>query len=640
MTETGHGKAIETWVQRLSASARSLLGSAALAALVAVSGVSAAHAQDAAPKGTEGASEVDPASTDPDWAGARGVDNADPVARGKYLTLAADCMPCHTAPNGEEFAGGLMLNTPFGGLSTPNITPDKETGIGSWTFEQFHDAIHNGIGNHGEFLYPVLPFPSFTKITKNDSKAIYAYLQSVKPVNKPRVPSTMSFPFNVRMSLAAWRELFFKPGVYSPDASWPEDVQRGGYLVEALGHCGACHSPRNVMGATETKDAFAGGSVDTFFAPNISSSITDGIGGWSKDQVVEYLTKGATKTKGSVFGPMEEVVTHSLSKIAEEDIEAIAAYLLHTPAQKNLGSWEADTTKHAGAKIYLDNCAQCHQSGGTGIPNAVPPLAGNGAVTATEPDDVISAVIGGLPGRGSYGQMPSFAGQFSDKHVVEVVNYVRTAWGNKGSANATEAKVVSIREELVPDGPGSEAARKLGCPLVTNSGNQNAVTDPGAGIVDLMQGVDDDNISNKISEMLHQLHTNNPSISDADAINDLMVAYCPIVAKEGGSKSQMNKKLHAFLDEVNEQLSSGEMPAGSKVLVKVPLPQETANQVLEDAKSSGQKPGAYLADKITGKSSSDAKPDGTKSGDAKAGDAKAGDAKSGDSAKPADDKKP
>lgn len=547
-------------------------------------------------------SSADDNSNEAAWSGARGVDNDDLVARGKYLTLAADCAPCHTAEGGKPFAGGLMLNTPFGGLTTPNITPDKATGIGNWDFDKFYRAIHEGIGGHGQFLYPVLPFPSFTKITKADAKAIYTYLQSLDPVDAPRKPSTMSFPFNVRYSLAAWRELFFKPGTYAPDASWPEDVQRGGYLVEALGHCGACHSPRNVMGATETDKAFAGGEVDTFFAPNISSSLTDGIGDWSKQEVVDYLTKGADKSKGSVFGPMEEVVTHSLSKIEPADIEAIAAYLLHTKAEPDAddGKKMADKDPKAGAKLYLNNCAQCHQAGGTGLPGAVPPLAGNGAVTATEPVNVISAVVGGLGGVGSYGQMPSFAAALTDEEIVDVVNYVRTSWGNDGSANATKAEVAKIRGEVAPTIQGSEAAAAFGCPRVSESGAENALADPGTGMLSLMKGVTNADMDDKVGEIIYQAHQNNPSATDAELLNDLVAAYCPVVAADGNlSTQQKHARLHAFLEAAETKLSNEEVPAGGKVLVRVPLSKETAKQAKAYAASQSKTQANALADAIS-----------------------------------------
>ena len=498
-----------------------------------------------------------------------GAPGDDLVAKGKYLAEAADCMPCHTGPGGKPFAGGLMLDTPFGGIASANITPDEETGIGSWTEEQFFGALHDGFAADGSYLYPAMPFTSYTKIVPEDAKAIFAYLKTVEPVNVPPVANTLSFPFNVRASLSVWRAMFFTPGAFVPNASAPEDINRGAYLVEGLGHCGECHTPRNVMGAMEGSKDLGGAAIDTFFAPNISSDLRAGIGGWTEDQLYDYLKQGADKTKGTVFGPMAEVVHDSLSKLADSDIRAIIAYLKATPEQLPPKP-EADPRKAEGATVYLNVCSQCHHPDGKGIAGAVPPLANNGAVTAAGPEDVISAVLGGLDGQGSYGQMPSFAATFDDQQVADVVNYVRTAWGNHGPADATPAMVAALRTQLVPTGLGDQAAAAFDCPAVSTLGTSGSLTSPGSGILQLMQGVQPQELLQRIDEIIAALKQANPDESNADLTDDVIAAYCPILAADSAlSDAQKAQRLDQFQSAVTNALGQGAMPASAQILVRV-----------------------------------------------------------------------
>ncbi len=350
-----------------------------------------------------------------------------PDAYGLYMSRAADCMPCHTRPGGTPFAGGLEIDTPFGTLSTPNITPDPDTGIGRWTDDQFYAALHDGIGHAGEYLYPVMPFPSYTKMTREDVLAIKRYLFTLKPVFAPRVPSSMAFPFNVRTSLIAWRELFFTPGTFQPDPAHSADWNRGAYLVQGAGHCGACHTPRNLLGASETAERLAGGTVDQWLAPNISSDPLSGIGDRTVAQIETFLRTGANTSMGVAFGPMSEVVHDSLRYLTDADVHAIAVYLKGGPDHRELDPVNKATKAELrrGSAIYLENCAQCHQEKGRGIPGAVPNLAGNAVVEEFQPHDIIVVILEGLNGTGTYGHMPGFAGALSDQQVSDVANYVR-----------------------------------------------------------------------------------------------------------------------------------------------------------------------------------------------------------------------
>ncbi len=465
------------------------------------------------------------------------------IARGKYLTTAADCMPCHTGPGHAPFSGGLILHTPFGGLSSPNITPDKATGIGNWTDKQFYNAIHYGISPgrsyliFPKFLYPAMPYTSYTKLSYADVMAIKAYLFSLAPVHAPRVPSSMMFPFNQRPVLLGWRLLFFTPGPMHMNPHWDKAMKNGAYLTEALGHCGECHTPRNILSAMELDDAYAGAPIDAFFAPNISSDKTYGVGGWSKADLVAYLHDGGNMVKGSAYGPMGDVVTHSTSQIPVADDEDIATYLQTEtkPQPSNPPPAVPDWAKSAarGATLYVANCAGCHGKTGGGMKPLVPNLAGNDSVTAAQPYNVIGAVLSGLPAWKGLA-MPSFAMKLSDQQIADISNYVRTAWGNKGVANTAPRQVMRLRGIAdVPMG-ADELSDKLGCPRVSPAGGPDMVADPGNGLLDTYQGATAQTVPNRTRELIAAIRANNSTIRPADLTNTLIAAYCPVVAHKRG----------------------------------------------------------------------------------------------------------
>jgi mono/diheme cytochrome c family protein len=369
------------------------------------------------------------------------------VERGEYLARAGDCLSCHTAPGGKPFAGGLPMKTPFGTLVTPNITPDFETGLGSWTGDDFYRALHLGVGKSGRDLYPVMPYTFYTKVTRPDVEAIYAYLQTVAPVRNAVDVNELYFPFDIRLSQMFWRELFFREGTYVPDPSKSDQWNRGAYLVEGLGHCGACHSPRDVFGGIEKSKELTGARVDHWFALNLTGDFRRGLGRWTIPQVVAFLRKGAAKGVSTAVGPMHEVVHNSLRYMTDADLTAMAVYLKSLPPKgaDSPAMGVADAATLQGARLYVDNCGACHQSKGAGLPGAVPPLAGNPVVLASSPADLLSVVIGGVAGRGRYLAMPSFAGRLSDQDIATVANYVRTSWGNTTSSMVGAAQVATIR---------------------------------------------------------------------------------------------------------------------------------------------------------------------------------------------------
>jgi mono/diheme cytochrome c family protein len=378
------------------------------------------------------------------------------LARGKYLTDAADCVSCHTEPNHAPFSGGRVINTSFGGLASSNITPDVATGIGSWTDAQFWRSIHSGISPgrsdvvFPNYLYPAMPFTSYTKLSYDDVMAIKAYLFSLQPVSVAKTPNTLKFPFSQRPLLIGWRMLFFRSGSMRMNPAWSTDVRRGAYLTEALGHCGECHTPRNFMGALIADESLAGAHIDAYYAPNISSDKSNGIGDWSQSDLVSYLFNGGNKDKGSAFGPMGEVVHRSLSQLPKSDMDNIVLYLQSstaarsTPPRDSTVAALADARNH-GATVFAANCAGCHQTNGKGSPPMIPALAGNDSVMARAPSNVIGAVLIGLASLNNGPAMPSFAASLSNAEIAAVANYVRVQWGNTATANATAQDVIRAR---------------------------------------------------------------------------------------------------------------------------------------------------------------------------------------------------
>ncbi|MBB5372511.1 c-type cytochrome [Acidocella aromatica] len=486
------------------------------------------------------------------------TDPAALIERGKYLTAAADCLPCHTGPGHQPFSGGLVMATPFGGLSTPNITPDKETGIGNWSDTDFYNALHYGTApGHSylvfpKFLYPAMPYTSYTKLSYADVMAIKAYLFSLAPVNVAPTPSSMAFPFNQRPVLLGWRLLFFSAGPMKMDPSWDEHMKNGAYLTEALGHCGECHTPRNILSAMELGRAYAGAPIDDLYAPNISSDKTQGVGGWAQADLVAYLHDGGNMVKGSPFGSMGDMVANSTSKLSVSDVVDIATYLQTAtkPQQTTPPPAVADAAASIarGANVYTANCAGCHGKTGAGLPpRFAPNLAGNDSIIADEPYNVIGPVLSGLAPWTKL-PMPSFATKLSDQEIADVANYVRTAWGNQGVANATPAQVLRLRGIASVPASADALSDTLGCPHISPAGGPNTVADPGNGLLNTYQGVTPETLANRTRTLVSAVRANNASISDADLTNTLVAAYCPVVAHTAGlSLSAKQEALRDFI---------------------------------------------------------------------------------------------
>jgi len=372
-------------------------------------------------------------------------DSTSILAKGEYLARAGDCIACHTAPEGKLFAGGLAMKTPFGTLYTSNITPDPQTGIGTWTSDQFYSTMHGGRFPDGGLVYPAMPFASYTKVTRADSDAIYAYLKSIAPVRQANRPHDLRFPYNNRSLIIGWRTLFFTEGEYKPDPTKSADWNRGAYLVEGLGHCGMCHTAINALGGSSQSQAFEGGLIpmQNWYAPSLTSNKEAGLGDWTIEEITDYLRKGVS-SRGAVYGPMADVVYNSLQYLSDDDTRAMAVYLKSlaqgtSPERSStaLPSAESSLLLSLGKPIYDRQCAGCHGATGQGMPPNYPRLAGNQSIEMSSAVNAIRMVLNGGYPPGTAGNprpygMPPFAQRLSDDEVAAVVTYIRTSWGNRG----------------------------------------------------------------------------------------------------------------------------------------------------------------------------------------------------------------
>ena len=378
------------------------------------------------------------------------------VSRGQYLALAADCKACHTVPGGVPFAGGRAFTLPFGTLYTPNITPDRETGIGAWTDAEFVRAVHRGIGRDGRRLYPAFPYGSYALLTDDDVLAIKAYLLSLAPVHRETRANTFAFPFNQRWTLMFWSALFVPGSRFEPVPQQSAQWNRGAYLVEAAAHCGECHTPRNVAFAMDTRKKFAGGQAEGWNAYNITSDPESGIGAWTPAQVAGYLSSVHGSDAGVASGPMAEAVDLSLSHLAPSDIEAMLAYLRTVPAIRDTrlpkptgaaaSSAAAGLSAHpVGKRIFEGSCASCHAWSGAGAMVAQAKLTGVRAVNDPSATNVVQMVLAGsMEADSGRSLMPAFAGSLSDTEIAEVANYVTGRFGAAPS-HVTGEDVAKLR---------------------------------------------------------------------------------------------------------------------------------------------------------------------------------------------------
>lgn len=382
---------------------------------------------------------------------AAGTPDAALIARGQYLTRIGDCEACHTRPGGKPFSGGLPIPTPFGTIYTPNITPDAQTGVGQWSFADFYRAMHEGIGKGGEYLYPAFPFPSYTLLSRDDVKAIWAYLRTVPPTHQVNRDDTLRWPYRIRETMAVWRRLYFQAGPYKPDSAKPAQWNRGAYLVQGLAHCGACHTPRNRLGAKSTEALLAGGSVaiDGWNAPNITPNKFTGIGAWPAGSVRDFLATGRS-VHSDALGPMRDVVQSSLQYLRSDDLGAIVAYLRtvppYGPTQPPAGAPTAPAAATVaqvpgaspkqvppGEALYRKHCAACHGDNGIAKHDYYPNLRNSSVALAPNPTNLVLIILRGgfQASTKAYPypySMPPFGFKLSDQEIAEIANYIRGSW--------------------------------------------------------------------------------------------------------------------------------------------------------------------------------------------------------------------
>ncbi len=382
------------------------------------------------------------------------------LQRGKSLVDAGDCVSCHTVDGGKPFAGGRPIETPFGLIYSPNITPDRETGIGAWSDEEFYNAMHFGTDPKGARLYPAFPYPYYSKLTRSDVDAIRQYLNTLPPVrsaiavsaNNAHRVSGLIWPLNYRFFMRGWDWLFFDPGEFRPNPKKSAEWNRGAYLVEGAAHCGACHTPKNTLGGDENSHLLQGANIQNWFAPQIANDVRSGVGSWSTDDIVEYLKTGRNKFSGAT-GPMAEVVGNSTSKLPDSDLHAIAVYLKDTPgAAVDAGSKPEQKIFASGKAIFADSCAGCHQANGQGVPQMFPPLAHNANVQSSDPATTIRVILEGAQtvptsARPTASSMPAYNWKLSDDQIAAVANFVRNSWGNSAPA-VSASQVAEMRKQL------------------------------------------------------------------------------------------------------------------------------------------------------------------------------------------------
>jgi mono/diheme cytochrome c family protein len=379
-------------------------------------------------------------------AAAAGIDSQDfsQVERGHYLSIVGDCAACHTLPgSGHDLAGGRAIETPFGELIAPNITPDPLTGIGAWTDQEFINSLTKGTGRNGSHLYPAMPYNYYTKVTREDALAIRAYLNTVPAVQNAVNPNQLPFPLDIRASMLVWNRLFFTPGTFRPDPNKSAEWNRGAYLTEGLGHCGACHTPKNFLGGDKTGERLRGYTLQGWVAPDITNDQRRGLGGWSVDEVATYLKTGHSRT-GAATGLMSETVGNSTSHLSDTDLKAIATYLKNQPGQGDNQKQDAPVASsspimNTGGKIYGDECAGCHISNGRGVAGLFPALDGSSVVQQIDPTSLLHVVLRGTRGVATQvaptgAAMPQFGWLLNDDQVAAVLTYIRNSWGNAAPA--------------------------------------------------------------------------------------------------------------------------------------------------------------------------------------------------------------
>jgi len=374
----------------------------------------------------------------------------DLIKKGKEVAVAADCYACHTNGDGEKYGGGVPFPTPFGIVYSKNITPDKQNGIGSYTYNEFSDAIRRGVSKRGN-LYPAMPYDSFHLVTNEDTEALYAYFKSIPAVSQKNKKDEVSFPFNIRMGLKGWNLINLPSHTFKPESNKSETYNRGNYLVNSLGHCGSCHTPRDVTMAIDKSKHLKGNFIAGTMAPDISSSELKRQG-WSQDSIISVLKNGYSK-RGTILGHMTPITYHSLSKMNDNDLNAMAVYLLNSDkkVEEKPLTFNKHDKKDPGYKLYTGYCASCHGMNGQGIPNASPAMAGNATLNQIKPLNTIYTLVYGIKTQrysqtNAFAAMPSYS--FTDEELTQIVNYLQNTFTTLNKTY-TKAQIVEFKKEVM-----------------------------------------------------------------------------------------------------------------------------------------------------------------------------------------------
>ncbi len=475
------------------------------------------------------------------------------VARGKYLADVAHCTACHTADNGEAFAGSRPMGTPFGTLYTSNITSDKETGIGNWSEKDFEGALRRGVAKDGSYIYPAMPYIQFTKITDDDIHALYTYFRTVKPVRQVTKKNEMKFPFNVRIGIAGWQAMYLKKARYVRDTSQSADWNRGAYLVQSLGHCEACHSPTNIAMAPKKGQALQGNVVDHWFAPDISGGQFSSIKDWDQQQIATLLKTGHNDKNQAVVGPMQETVDLGTSKMSDIDLNAIAVYLKNQPVQtadkpgkKNESLTVAERTD--GRNLYAENCVTCHGVDGKGVAGIAPSLVGAASTNGKEPETAIRALLQGFEPAGQWGVMPSFAAVYTPQEIADVTNYIRSSWGNAGTGRVTTSSVTRLAK--YSDLANATVESALVCPSAPA-----AALD--ATTLTQVKALSEEPQQEATNTLVKGYKARHPKIANTEIVTAISGAYCrTVMAVSKGTLLDKQKRYVAFTGTVAQAITN------------------------------------------------------------------------------------
>jgi mono/diheme cytochrome c family protein len=363
----------------------------------------------------------------------------DPVARGQRLATLGGCADCHSAEAGR-FAGGRNFHSGLGTIGSANITPDPETGIGAWSANDFYRALHKGESRKVGHLYPAFPYPYFTNITRQDADDLYAYLRTVPPIRNDPKRNQLPFPLNIRAIMGVWNALFFREGPFRPDPDKTAEWNRGAYIVQAVAHCGDCHTPKNALQADDRDRPLEGGAVEGWFAPNLTQEPRTGLGAWSLEDTIAFLRTGQNRFTAA-GGMMAGVVSGSTSKWDDTDLAAVASYLKSLPAAPPPSAGPApDPASYArGQAIFEASCSRCHGAGSSADPGRRPPLQGSPLTQAPNPATIVRYILSGSKTAKTEAgpqveAMPAFGDKLGDTEIADVANYIRNAWGNQASA--------------------------------------------------------------------------------------------------------------------------------------------------------------------------------------------------------------